>query len=63
MSYYWLIRSKYIPAAKYLSYINGDEEELTEDLQGLDINGDEPAENGHGSQEVQAMLISGTSCV
>jgi len=44
-------RSKYIPAAKYLSYINGDEEELTEELEGLDINGDEPAENGHGLQE------------
>ncbi|KAG0606269.1 hypothetical protein M758_9G127200 [Ceratodon purpureus] len=49
-------RSKYIPAAKYLSYINGDEEELTEDLQGLDINGDEPAENGHGSQEEEEYI-------
>jgi coatomer subunit beta' len=44
-------RSNYIPAAKYLSYINGDEDELTEELEGLDINGDEPAENGHGLQE------------
>jgi len=36
-----------------LSYINGVDEELTEDLQGLDINGDEPTENGHGLQKVQ----------
>lgn len=60
---YWFIRSKPVPAVKYLSYINGDEEELTEDLQGLDINGDEPAENGHGFQEVQATLISDPSCL
>jgi len=39
-----------------LSYINGDDEELTEELteelHSLDINGDEPSENGHGLQEV-----------
>lgn len=39
-----------------MSYINGDEEELTEELEGLDINGDEPAENGHGLQEVPVIL-------
>jgi hypothetical protein len=39
-----------------LSYINGDEDELTEELEGLDINGDEPAENGHGLQEVPVIL-------
>jgi hypothetical protein len=39
-----------------LSYINGDEDELTEELEGLDINGDEPAENGHGLQEVAVIL-------
>ena len=57
---YWSTRSKYIPAAKYLGYINGDEE-LAEDLQDLDINGDEPAENGHDLQEVHVIFIPGPS--
>jgi hypothetical protein len=34
-----------------LSYLNG-EEELTEEIKGLDINGDEPVENGHALHEV-----------
>jgi len=50
------IRTKYLPAAKFLSYINGDDEELTEELQGLDINGVEPPENGHSLQEVHLLL-------
>jgi coatomer subunit beta' len=49
-------RTKYLPASKFLSYINGDDEELTEELQELDINGDEPSENGHGLQEVHIPL-------
>lgn len=47
----WIFRSNYIPASNYLSYLNG-EEELTEEIKGLDINGDEPVENGHGLHEV-----------
>lgn len=43
-------RSNYIPALNYLSYLNG-EEELTEEIKGLDINGDEPVENGHALHE------------
>ncbi|XP_024389865.1 coatomer subunit beta'-1 [Physcomitrium patens] len=50
------LRSKYIPAATYLNFINGVEEELTEDLQGLDITGDEPAENGHGFEENEDLI-------
>jgi len=39
-------RSKYAPASMYPTYGSVEAEALTEQIQDLDINGDEPAENG-----------------
>ncbi|KAG0612132.1 hypothetical protein M758_6G004300 [Ceratodon purpureus] len=44
-------RSKFLPASAYLSYINGQHDELADEMEGLHVNEDAPLENGGAVHE------------